>query len=281
MYLGLGLSLSRRGVSASGPVSYSDEATALFARMTSEPSDTRKGLIDTLVTSLKSGASSGSNIFAKLDALYVMAAADSQAAGLNWIADAHNIALFNTPSFAADRGYTGIYTGDPATGSYLDTGFNPTTAGGLYSLNSSHISFWSRTSVAPGLSGFGDMGVREGLLEAGAWSGSNAGFTINSATSGFGHNNTINVTDGLGSYLFNRSGNAAEEAYKNGSAITLNQGAKTATALPNGNIVIGSSLSGIISGRQYAAAGFGASLSAAEALDLYNALATYMTAVGA
>lgn len=262
-----------------GSTSYSDEAIALFARMTNQPDSTRKGLIDDLIVTLKSGT----NIWSKLDALYIFAAADEQAAQRNWIADAYNISLFNTPTFTVDRGYTGIYTGNTATGSYLDSGFNPTSAAGHYALNSAHIWFWSRTSAMSGVSSsFGDMGVREGLLEAGAWNGStNAGFTVNSATSGIGHNNTINVSDGLGLYHYNRSGNAAEEAYKNGAAIALNQGAKTATALPNGNVVIGSSLTGNISGRQYAAAGFGQSLSAAEATDLYNAVQAYMTAIGA
>jgi len=265
-----------------GP-SYSTEATALFARMTNQPNTAHKTAINNLIGALKSGATSGTNIWAKLDAFYIFAAADAQAAGLNWIADAYNISLFNTPTFTADRGYTGIYTGTAATGSYLDTGFNPTSAGGHYSLNSAHIWFWSLTSAAPGINGaFGDMGVREGLLEAGAWnSTTNSGFTINSTTSGIGHNNTVNVADGLGLRLFNRSGNAAEEAYDNGAALTLNQAAKTATALPNGNIVIGCSLTGNISGRQYLGGGFGGSLNAAEQLDLYNGVQAYKTAVGA
>ncbi len=97
---------------------YSPEAAALLSRMTVTPSTARKQLIDALIATLV-----GAGIWAKLDALYLLAAHDAQAARLNWIADRYNLTAVNSPTFTTDRGYAGT-----GAAMYLDTGFNPATA---------------------------------------------------------------------------------------------------------------------------------------------------------
>jgi hypothetical protein len=100
-----------------GPPSYSAEAATLFARMTVQPPPARKTLIDNTIVGLKAAG-----FWTRLDALYMFAAHDGQAALLNWIANQYN-ATSSGAAFTADAGYA---TDGAAT--YLDTNFNASTA---------------------------------------------------------------------------------------------------------------------------------------------------------
>ena len=111
---------------------FDSDAIALFDRMTVEPDVNRKAAISTLVTSLKSAG-----IWAKLDALYVLAAHDAQAARLNWVQDAFNLTPVNAPVFTVDRGYKG-----DGVAAYLESGFNPTVGSPKFSQNSNGFGAW-------------------------------------------------------------------------------------------------------------------------------------------
>ena len=63
-------------------VSYEAEATALFARFSTDPGTTRKDAINTCIASLKTAG-----VWSKLDCLYVFAAHNETDAKLNWIQD--------------------------------------------------------------------------------------------------------------------------------------------------------------------------------------------------
>lgn len=80
---------------------YAAEAVSLFARMATQPDATRLALIDATIRSLIAGG-----VWAKLDSLYVMAAHDSQAARLNWVAN-ESLTAYNSPAFTVDRGFKG------------------------------------------------------------------------------------------------------------------------------------------------------------------------------
>jgi hypothetical protein len=115
------------------------EASALVARFTTPPTIARKALIDTLVGALKTAG-----VWSKLDALWLLAAADSQAARQNWIADQYNLTAVASPTFTADRGYT-----PDGASSYLRTGFNPSTASSpKFVQNSASLGFYSLTNSA-------------------------------------------------------------------------------------------------------------------------------------
>src|SRR5262252_6152224 len=58
---------------------YDSASLAIFAAFSTPPDTTRKGVIDTCVRALKSAG-----VWTKLDVLYLFAAADSQAARVNW-----------------------------------------------------------------------------------------------------------------------------------------------------------------------------------------------------
>jgi len=239
------------------------EAAALVARFTTTPTNARKALIDNLIGSLKTGG-----VWSKSDCFYVEAAHSSQAARQNWIADQYNLTAVSSPTFVVDRGYTG-----DGSSSYLDTGFNPSTAVGNYALDSAAFGYWSRLNIQTGsASGFSD-GTNAVLMNP--RNGSDLTVArINSAT-----NLTPANTDARGFFAINRSASNVTNTFKNGVPGT--PGSALSTSKPNGTIRFGALTAASFNAQQFAAGFIGASLSDAEHLALYNALLTYMQAVGA
>lgn len=250
---------------------FDTDAEALFARFTVQPTQARKLLIDDLIIDLKAAG-----IWTKLEAFYVMAAHDSQAAQRNWKADANNLTLVASPTFTADQGYTGN-----GTTSHLSTGLVLSTAS-LYLLNDAHLAVWSRTNSQEGAS-----------LSIGARTAS----TSNQATmllrnaSDLGHsrmNQNVNptggaVADSRGFFIGSRQASNSNIFYRNG--VQVNATADVSTGKPALAAYIGAVNTGgtasAFSARQHSVASIGAGLSAAETLAFYNAVNTYMTAIGA
>lgn len=104
-------------------VTYGAEATALFARMTVQPSDARKALIDGLISDLKSAG-----VWSKLDAFYMFAGHSEAESLLNWIENDNDATLVNSPTFTVDRGFTGN-----GSSSYINTNFAPSADATNYS----------------------------------------------------------------------------------------------------------------------------------------------------
>lgn len=252
------------------------EATSLFARFTTPPTDARKLVINQLIVDLKSAG-----VWAKLDALYILAAADAQAARRNWITDALNAVATSSPTFTADRGYAGN-----GTSSYLNTGFVPSTAGGLFSQNSGHISAWSLTSRAANISCL--MGATTGSGGGSApyvniftrFTGDLAYFTVNSQGLETGISNT--ATAGL--FVASRTGSAASQGYRNGSALGA-ASSVASTGRSNNAIALLGRLSSdgiqLPTSDQIAMASIGSGLDATDAANFHSAVETYLQAVGA
>jgi len=246
--------------------------SALFARMTAQPTIARKVLISDLITALIDAG-----IWAKLDAFYVMAAHDAQAAQLNWIEDQFNLTPVLSPTFTADQGYAG----NDST-SYLNTGFNPVAAGGLYQLNSAHLSIWSRTNIAD-ISGV-SIGARVSA------SASQALILLRN-TSDLGGSRLnqdavpVNaaVTDSRGFFVGSRLSSANQQFYRNGSQLA--SFANVSTAMPNFQMYIcGANTNGTFgtaSGRQYSVASIGSGLNSTEVAAFNIAVTSYMQAIGA
>src|SRR5262245_61114005 len=91
-------------------------------------STARLNLVGTLIQGLKADG-----IWTKLDLLYLYAAENTISARVD-IVRRTLPGIVGSPTFTADRGYAGTDV-DPAT-NYLGTGFNASTFGGQYSLNS-------------------------------------------------------------------------------------------------------------------------------------------------
>lgn len=262
---GLGLG----GVTRGGGAAFSDEALALFARFSTPPTDARKALINTLIVALKDGG-----VWSKLDTLYVMAAADAQAAQRNWVADQYNLTEVASPTFTADRGYA-----SNGSTSYLTTGFIPRTApSAKMTQNSGHLSVWDRTSRAA-TDGY-IMGANDGAVRTAIWTrgvGDLAYLRVNDTAAAASNSNSS------GFYVASRTGGSVREGYRNGSSI----GSGTeASGLPNaGEIYLcafnNSGTPNVLLTDQLAQASIGSGLTTAEQSAYYTALATYMTAVGA
>jgi hypothetical protein len=266
------LQLSRRAQFGLGlnpaPNYYSDEARSLFARMTVKPTPKRAELIDQLYNSLVAAG-----VLPKLDALYVLAAADSQAAKLNWIANQYNLTEVNAPTFTADRGFAG----DGST-SYLSTGFQPSTAAAAkMTLDNAHLSVWSRTDSAANVTDIGVSGGTAGTrIDSRRADGTCLG-RVADTTSLF-----VAVPNSLGYSFVARSASNARR-FRRATTASVND-TTASIALPNVVILVGALGGGApanFSGREYAAASIGGNLSNAESDALYTALNTYLTAVGA
>jgi hypothetical protein len=256
---GPGLMGNGQGVVGAGS-SYAAETEAIAAAFTTPPTAARKNLIDAAVVALKSAG-----VWTKLDCLYVLAAADSQAAKINWIAPGtYNLTEVNAPPFTADTGFTGAST------KYIDTGFNPSTAPSpKYVLNSASVFGWSLTTGS--LPGTGMLGTVSSFVMRLIPNASSLYYGRLNAAS----DKTVANADGRGLYCIARGNSASFVQYKNGVSVATP--ADTSAFLVNANILIftDSSWAGTCS-----VAGFGADLTAGDNTALYNALRTYLTGVG-
>lgn len=253
---------------ATGTVAaYSAEATALFTRFTSDPGTTRKGHIDTLITALKSAG-----VWAKLDALYILAAHDSQAACRNWIADSYNLTPNNSPTFTTDRGYTG--NGSNMT---LSTGFIPSSASSpKYVQNSGTLGAWALTTIT---------GLNEYII--GSSTSNVAGFNPRSSvantlrgilnrTTALENFSTNTTSAGLS--ILTRTSNNATTYYQNITSKSTSSNAST--GVPAVEIIL-LGFNSTASNHQIAVGFIGSGFNSTEVTDTYNALNTFLTAIGA
>lgn len=245
---------------------YCAEAKALFARMSSQPTIIRKRLINELIVDLKAAS-----VWTLLDAFYVLAAHDSQAAGLNWVSTSYNLTATGSPTFTTDRGYTG------GSGKYLDTAFTPSTHG---SLNDLALGVWSRTSAQSAAAMIGAGGNLAGPFTAvyPRYTDNTAYAYVNQGAAGGALSGS--VTDGAAWYLASRTGASTHAGYRNTTGTNLTQ---ASASLPTNSVWL---LAGHYNTPEYnsgqAAAGLIASgLTSGNNTAIYNALSTYLVAVGA
>lgn len=247
--------------------SYQAETEAIAAAFTTPPTTARKDLIDAAVVALKSAG-----VWTKLDALYAFAAADSQAALINWKAPGtFNCTEVNAPVFTADQGFTGAST------KYLDSGFNPTTAPSPKFVQDSASAFaWSNTNVQiiGGIIGENVATASTTTMIYPRYNDNNVYSRINQATA----NVQIASSDSTGFWSINRSASNLQTLYKNASSLNTNATASNAPTNASMKFLIGS-VSEPWTG-QCCGGGIGSSLNSTEQTALYNALRTYLTGVG-
>jgi hypothetical protein len=281
MTSGLGLSLSELSVSSGKVASVSiNPAAQTWANAVIAAGGTvsagRLTLVSNLINTLQSAS-----IWTKFDRLWLFAAENSQSALRDIVAAAAATAT-GSPTFTTDRGYTGT---DASSTVYIDSGFNASTAGGNFTQNSAHISMWSNTNAASTASG----GVAIGLTTSGGqqsnilpkYSDGNAYFRVNDTS--VGASAGVANANSTGHYLANRSGAAAQQGYRN--AVDMGIVAVSSQALINGNMTILGQLStpathSLGDAHQNCGVSIGGSLTSGEVTSFYNALRTYMTAVG-
>lgn len=202
---------------------YRADSLALFARMTTQPDATRKEAYDTFYAEAET-----SGVLAYLDFLYIFAAHDEQAACLNLIADQYNATPVNSPTFVAD----GYYQGN-GTSSYLDTGFNPTTAvSPKFAQNTALIGVWSGTnSVSTTAYDMGQVGSTQIGLNCG-YNSTNMAGGCNANPSQF-----ANTGSSIGNFLCYRTDGGGQMARRDGTYINWMSAASSAPGNSNFSIM--------------------------------------------
>lgn len=257
-----------RAAILSGSPAYQAESLTLFAAMTSVPTVGRKRQINALIVALKAAG-----VWTQLDLLYVLAAADSQAARLNWVSPAtFTLNPVSAPTFTADRGYAG-----DGAASYLDTAWDPATNATKLTQNSAHIGSFtiSNNTVIGGDFGSGTsnfLAVRA-RTQAGAIIRANCSATQLVGLAGQGP--AVPPVYVMG----NRQNDAANQIlYRNGVLETSAAGASAALTTIDLNI---GRVNSVFTPRQVGACHVGGALTDPQAAAVYAALHTYMIAVGA
>jgi len=244
--------------------SYCAQAESFFARLATQPSQARKALYDTLIRALVSAGA-----WANVDVLQVIGA-DQATSLANLVQASFGATAVNSPAFVADR----YFAGDGSS-SYLNSNFNPATAGGRFRLNSSAIGFWS---VTAGLSSGTQMGSNDASTRTRLQANSAASFALMS-TSGLP---TWTNTASDGFFLATRTSTGNVNVYRNSVSLgSLTEGADSLTSQP---IYVGglnnSGTFGVGSTAQIAAVIIGGNLDPYQAA-IYSALYNYLHAIGA
>lgn len=248
---------------ATGPT-YSAEATAYFAAMSSQPDATRKGLIDTLIAGLKTDG-----VWSKLDLFYLLASHDAQSRHINAkTPGSFTTTVVGSVTFTVDRGDQG----DGSTG-YLNTGLAQ-NAGGNYTQNSASLFSWINSST-------GTTEVRSTIYC------NNTAFLIPDSSPGFyGRANADdsstfgNPANRLGSRCISRTGSTTTNGQVNGAASGSTSAIVSTLPSPFQFTLLGdgSTFNGL---DRLACAALGGGLSGAQMTALHNRVSTYLTAIGA
>lgn len=234
--------------------------------VTVKPDGQRLGIIDGIIKALK-----GTGIWFKFDALWFLAAHDSQAACLNWKNPAtYTLTPVNSPIFTIDRGYQGN-----GTSSYLNTNFNFNTNGVNFTLNNASLGVYSRTNLAQ--NNRVDIGVADTLLQGRTGSNVSA-IRVNQSNA-----DGASVSDSLGLMTPQRNTSNELVYYKNGVLVTTIS--RVSSIVPNYNCYIGArnnlGVADSFSTRQIAMAFIGGVLTSTQHAQLYTIVQRYMTYLGA
>ena len=186
-----------------GEVVYEPETIALLARAAVQPTTALAVLINTTIKGLKDDG-----VFALCDCLYVRGVHEAQLACQNWIKNAHNSTLVNSPTFTPKQGFTGN-----GSSSYINNNYIQSTQAVNYSTTSSTIMVMSGiigTQNARGLLGTNEgSGVKNNLIYF--YTAANEIAYLNDAN-GYSPNNITN-----GAYLGYAKSGTTIKGYLNGA----------------------------------------------------------------
>jgi hypothetical protein len=236
------------------------QAQAFFARLATQPSTARKALYNAMIASLVSAG-----VWSKLDALYMFAGADQLTALMNLVSPNFGASAIGSPTFTTDIGFTG------ASGKYVDSNFNPSTAAAKFQQNDASLFAWGN-SVA-GIAGetIGSLGTPRVELVP-RYTDTNWYLSVNGSESNAG-----GQADGSGLRTLSRSSSTTVATYKGG---TFNSNvSQTSTGLPNANIFFLRGSNGYYVGGTVYCGGFGSGLTSSDVTALYSALHSYLQAV--
>ena len=254
--------------SAEPAFAFSTETQAFFDRLLTPPDDTRAGHYDDLVNSLVAAG-----VWARLDGLWVYAAADGGTSLLNLVSSRYRATANVTagrPAFAKDKGWTG--TGINAN---IHTGFTPLTSEGHLAQDDACMFCWNLTALSTHqmVMGISDPTPAHSNLNERVcvWPEPDGTtyFALNSAAC-----DTVKLRgDSSGFWLVNRTAAAALTLDHNGSRVA-------ATSTPSAAYKGGPFIAPW-GAQQVALCGIGAALTGEQRATLHGACQTYLHAIGA
>lgn len=273
MKLSLGLTPRDYSV-AGGAVAYDADAQAYFTANTAIISDADKNAINTFYLGLKSDG-----IYTKIKAMYLPIWGSAASSKWNLVNPADTNAAFR---LTFSTGFTYSSSGVTPSVAFANTFFTPSVNG---TLNSSHVSFYSRTNVDQSSI---DIGANNALGTAGATMlytrTTNALYGVIDYYPPTGADYiTGAVTDSRGHFLLSRTASNLSKAFKNGSVL----GTKASVGNRSSKQITISALNkdnpdgqANYSTRQWSFASIGDGLTDAEATNFYNRVNTLMTYFG-
>lgn len=225
--------------------------------------------------------------WAKLDALWIPATQDQTTAKLNLLSSSFSLVEQNSPTWTADRGYTGNQSN-----MYLDTQFAPSTNGVTYLQNSANLGVCVNSARSGGT----------GFTDAGAWGpsgGANPAVGFSPNISFATPNNSIvawindsfdyATTYGAGGayqgiWNITRTGASTTALYKNGSSFGTSPN-PTSTARTSRSIYLlaynnDGGGDGGDTDDQIRCAWVGGGVTGTDAANLSSRVNTFLTAVG-
>lgn len=223
-----------------------------------------------------------SGVWQQLDVFYIFATQNTSTALKNLVSGNFTGIANGGPVFTVDSGYIGI---DGSTTVYIDTGYNPVLAGGLFSQNAAHVSLWNNSNRAATGAGSASIGqsdnlgplVITGIIPK--FSDNNLYLRINDAspfTAG------VAISDPRGHLVSIRTGSTTQKGYLNSVDQSMPQ--ITSHAPSNGNIyvlaqnVVGTGPANGLA-NQIMAVSIGGILTAAQVVLFYNALHSYLVTI--
>ena len=263
----LGLGLLWGAVLGGGGGAFSAQAQQFFDRAPTIPPGDKTlwaAFIDGLVAD---------GLWDDIDAIKVFAAFDSSVAGINIKSSSFATTLTNSPTFTQYRGFNGN-----GSSSYVRSGFNPATAGGVLTLNSAFMLAWGLTARAANttaLSSAYAMGPEVTIYPR--YTGDVTYTRINDSGGAVANANSD------GCFIGNRTGSGSRETFRNG--VSLGVVSAAPSSLPNQEIYICAAnidgSPGAFTTDRVAAWAVGRGLTAGKPAALTSRLTTLLTAVGA
>lgn len=206
---------------------FSAEALQYFARMPVKPANDTLMIIAEFIDSLVLNG-----VWSKLDASVLCANRDTTSALLNMKGTSFTGISIGAPSFVPYKGFT------PAANKYINSLFNPSTAGGVYTQNSASFGAYSSTDY------LADFNTAIMGVQVGGWSAIFPYFTgakIYAVANGSGYVNIANAHT-VGLISVTRTASNSMTIYIETDSIASGTG--TSTAPPNGNFYVGADNNG-------------------------------------
>lgn len=202
---------------------YDPDAVAWFAAMPTQPTNQVKVILSNFIEGLKDD-----NLWSLIDGGNFLCL-ETLAQGLVDFKSPSRVATLAsgfTSTFTSYRGVTGSGSAFGSQDAYIDTGFVPSSASGLFQQDSAHAAFHTTTSGQVTPPDFGGNGTADFHISA-----RNTTDAVSARYNTIGQSTFFSsVTDGAGFLCISRTGAAVTVGYKNGVA------GVTTTAASTGNL---------------------------------------------